>query len=411
MLYRLVFFILFIFLVEWYVYQAIKTLTRLKWVHNSYIIVTLSIVAFLIYSITQFDRSVGQTQQTMLTTGIILAIGVPKMFIALFLMTEDVFRLFYAGYLYISKPEHMTSFWPSRIRWVSIGAFSLGAIPLLGLLYGMAYGKYNYKVVYQTLYFEDLPSSFDGFTLTHISDIHIGSLTDEKKLKEAIQLINDQSSDVLLFTGDMVNSHATEMVPWFSLFNEIREHKYGKFSILGNHDYGEYIKWPDEQAKTANFEGILDIHRKINFQLLRNESSLLKIGNDSLWVVGVENWGHNFKKAGDLGVALENVPEESFKILLSHDPSHWEWEVKKYDIPVQLTLSGHTHGLQFGIEVAGIVRWSPVQYVYKQWAGLYEEFGRYLYVNRGFGFHAYPGRVGIWPEITVIELKKGKKIS
>lgn len=411
MLYRLVFFILFLFVVEWYVYQAVKTLSRLKWVHYSYILLTLGVVIYLIYAFSQFDRSIGQTQQTMITMGIVLAIGVPKMLIALFLITEDVFRVFYATFLYITKPEHIVGFWPTRIRWISVGAVSLGAVPLLGLLYGMAYGKYNYKVITQTLYFENLPTAFDGLKLTHISDIHIGSLNDENQLRQAIKLINEQPSDILLFTGDIVNSHATEMDRWLPIFREIRKHKYGNYSVLGNHDYGEYIKWPNEQAKIDNFNGILDIHQKIHFTLLRNENQVITAQNDSLWIVGVENWGHNFKKAGDLPKALSNVPKDSFKILLSHDPSHWQYEVKNYETPIQLTLSGHTHGLQFGIEIPGIVRWSPVQYVYKQWAGLYEEFGKFLYVNRGFGFHAYPGRVGIWPEITVIELKKAKKIS
>lgn len=411
MLYRLIFFILFLFLVEWYVYQAVKTLSKLKWVHNTYILLTIGVIIYLVYAISQFDRSVGQTQQTMLTMGVVLAIGVPKMLIALFLMTEDVFRVLYASYLYIAKPENSIGYWPLRIRWISLTAVGLGAIPLLGLIYGMTYGKYNYKVINQTLFFENLPDAFDGLKLTHISDIHIGSLTNERQLKAAIELINNQDSDVLLFTGDIVNTHATEMDPWLSVFKEIRTHKYGNYSILGNHDYGEYIKWPNEQAKADNFKGILAIHQNIDFTLLRNENQLITIENDSIWIVGVENWGHNFKKAGDLSKALTNIPKDAFKILLSHDPSHWEYEVKKYNTPIELTLSGHTHGLQFGIEIPGIFRWSPVQYVYKQWAGLYEEFGKYLYVNRGFGFHAYPGRVGIWPEITVIELKKAKKIS
>ncbi|MDV7391647.1 metallophosphoesterase, partial [Arthrospira platensis SPKY1] len=164
----------------------------------------------------------------------------------------------------------------------------------------MSYGKYNYKVITLTLYFENLPNAFDGFRLTHISDIHVGSLNDDKQLKNAIQLINEQSSDILVFTGDIVNSHANEMNRWLPIFKEIRKHKYGMYSVLGNHDYGEYIKWPNEQAKTDNFNGILDIHKKLDFSLLRNQSQVINIGKDSLWIVGVENWGHNFKKAGDL---------------------------------------------------------------------------------------------------------------
>jgi predicted MPP superfamily phosphohydrolase len=197
------------------------------------------------------------------------------------------------------------------------------------------------------------------------------------------------------------------MDPWISIFNEISSPPFGKFSVLGNHDYGEYINWPSNQAKDANFIAIKNIHQKIGFELLLNENVEISKGNESIKVIGVENWGKSFKKAGDLKLASKGVEEEDFKILMSHDPSHWDYEVKDHNMNYHLTLSGHTHGLQFGIEIPGIFRWSPVQYVYKQWAGLYENESKYLYVNRGFGYHAYPGRVGIWPEITVITLKKG----
>jgi predicted MPP superfamily phosphohydrolase len=200
------------------------------------------------------------------------------------------------------------------------------------------------------------------------------------------------------------------MHPWIDTFNKIDTHKYGKYSVLGNHDYGEYVSWPSQKAKDENFQAIKDLHGQIGFQLLLNEHVKIKKGNDELVLVGVENWGHNFKQAGDVAKASENLKSEDFKILMSHDPSHWEYEIKNHPKNFQFTLSGHTHGFQFGIEIPGVFKWSPVQYVYKQWAGLYEEFGRKIYVNRGFGFHAYPGRVGIWPEISVFELKKGKNV-
>jgi predicted MPP superfamily phosphohydrolase len=201
------------------------------------------------------------------------------------------------------------------------------------------------------------------------------------------------------------------MHPWIDAFSKIKSYQYGKFSVLGNHDYGEYVSWPSAEAKAKNFEDIKNLHSAIDFKLLLNEHTFINKGNDRIALVGVENWGHNFKQAGDLEKASTGLNKEEFKILMSHDPSHWEYVVKTHEKNFHLTLSGHTHGMQFGIEIPGYFKWSLVQYIYKQWAGLYEEFGRYIYVNRGFGFHAYPGRVGIMPEITVIQLKKGQKLA
>ncbi len=256
-----------------------------------------------------------------------------------------------------------------------------------------------------------MPDAFDGFKLTQISDIHSGSFDNEEKIQYAIDLINEQDSDLLVFTGDIVNAKADEMHPWIETFNGLKKFEAGKFSILGNHDYGAYLDWKSEEAKAANFEEIKDLHRQIDFKLLQNENVRIKRGNDEIALIGVENWGRHFGSNGDLNKATADVAPEDFKILMSHDPSHWEYIVKKHPKNVQLTLSGHTHGMQFGIEIPGFFKWSLAQYMYKQWAGLYNEFGRYVYVNRGFGFHAYPGRVGIMPEITVFELKKGNSVA
>src|SRR5690606_13451690 len=216
----------------------------------------------------------------------------------------------------------------------------------------------------------------------------------------------EQDFDLFVFTGDLVNTHGSEMDNWVELFSLIKQPEFGKYSVLGNHDYGEYVAWPSDRDKVLNFEAIKAIHPKIGFNLLLNENVKLKKGNAELNLIGVENWGKGFKQAGDLKKASEGLSEKDFKILLSHDPSHWDLEVKQHPLNYHLTLSGHTHGMQFGIEIPGVFKWSPVQYVYRYWAGLYENLGRFIYVNRGFGYHAYPGRVGIWPEITLIELKK-----
>ncbi len=300
---------------------------------------------------------------------------------------------------------------PERRRFVSQLALGIAAVPFLSLIYGMTIGKYNFKVLKQTLFFPDLPDAFEGFKITQISDIHSGSFDNPEKIQYAIDLVNEQNADMILFTGDIVNTHATEMHPWIDTFNGIKEHKFGKYSVLGNHDYGEYVDWPSKEAKEANFVAIKNLYGQIGFKLLLNENVKIKKGNDEIALIGVENWGKHFGERGDVNVASADLTKEDFKILMSHDPSHWEYVVKNHEKHFQLTLSGHTHGFQFGIEIPGVFKWSPVEYVYKQWAGLYENLGRYIYVNRGLGFHAYPGRVGIMPEITVFELKKGKIVA
>jgi predicted MPP superfamily phosphohydrolase len=347
----------------------------------------------------------------MLTLGLLLLVLIPKLIVTFFMILEDSVRLFFGARNYFATYDKEATFLPERRRFVSQVALGIASIPFLSLIYGMTVGKYNFKVIKQTLFFPDLPESFDGFQITQISDIHSGSFDNRDKINYAIDLINAQSSDVLLFTGDIVNTHATEMHPWIETFKKIKNHEYGKFSVLGNHDYGEYIEWPSQEAKNKNFESIKDLHRQIDFKLLLNENTKIKKGTSEITLVGVENWGVKFKKAGDLNKASENVDKEDFKILMSHDPSHWDAEIKDHPKHFHLTLSGHTHGLQFGIEIPGFFKWSPIEYVYKQWAGLYENFGRFIYVNRGLGFHAYPGRVGIMPEITVIQLKKGKNVA
>jgi predicted MPP superfamily phosphohydrolase len=408
---RWIFFFLFVAIVEVYAFQALKTITKTRWILVSYQIISLLAVLYIVYQFTQFDRRVGQNSKTLITLGLLLLVFIPKLILTSIMLLEDVFRVFSGTITHFLGDNDRGSFLPERRRFVSQVALAMAAIPFSSLLYGMTKGKYNFRVIKQTLFFPDLPEDFDGFTITQISDVHSGSFDDPEKINYAIDMINDQNADMILFTGDIVNTHAAEMHPWIDIFNRIQPHAFGKFSVLGNHDYGEYIQWPSDDAKRQNFEDIKDLHRQIGFNLLLNEHTKIKKGNSELALVGVENWGKNFKQAGDLKKASEGLTKEDFKILMSHDPSHWEYEVKHDEKHYHLTLSGHTHGLQFGIEIPGIIQWSPVQYVYKQWAGLYENVGRYIYVNRGFGFHAYPGRVGIWPEITVFELKKGEKVA
>lgn len=402
--------ILILLIIEIYSFQVVKTISRNKWVLLIYLIVSAVLFFYLIYSFSTFDRSKGQNKYTLFVIGLFLLVYVPKLFASLILILEDIFRVFEGAIKYFVD-EHKGTFLPERRKFVSQIALGLAAIPFSSLLYGITIGKYNFKVIKQTLSFDDLPEDFDGLKITHISDVHSGSFDNPEKIQYAIDLINQQNSDIVLFTGDIVNTHATEMHPWIETFKKIHTPVLGKFSVLGNHDYGEYVSWPTKAEKQQNFEDIKDLHRQIDFKLLLNEHVKIKKGASEIALVGVENWGVKFKQAGDLKKASEGLSKNDFKILMSHDPSHWEYEVKEHPNHYHLTLSGHTHGLQFGIEIPGVIKWSPVQYIYKQWAGLYENMGRFIYVNRGFGFHAYPGRVGIMPEITVIELKKSKKLT
>ena len=408
---RWLFFIIFIAFIEIYAFQAFKTTIKTKWILVVYQIISLAILVYIVWSLSQFDRSVGQNRQSVITIGLILIVYVPKIFLTLFMFGEDLIRLIRGAINYFVEYDNASSYIPERRKFVSQIALVIAAIPFASLIYGIFEGKYNFKVIKQQVFFPDLPDAFDGFKITQISDIHSGSFDNPEKIQYAIDLINQQETDLILFTGDIVNTHAREMHPWIDTFKGIKKPEFGKFSVLGNHDYGEYVTWPTKKQKDENFEAIKNLHQEIDFKLLLNEHIFIEKENQRIAVVGVENWGKNFKQAGDLRKASEGLTSKDFKILMSHDPSHWEYQVKEDEKHFQLTLSGHTHGMQFGIEIPGFFKWSPVQYVYKQWAGLYENLGRYVYVNRGFGFHAYPGRFGIWPEITVIELKKGSSVA
>ena len=401
---------LFICIVEIYAFQAFKTIVKSKGFFIFYFLTSAAVLFYIVYQIFQFDRSIGQTPKTMMTMGLLLLIYVPKLLLTFILFGEYVVR-FFSGVVSSLLKNETTSFLPDRRRFVSQIAIGIAAIPFASFLYGVTLGKYNFKVIKQTLFFTDLPDAFDGTTITHISDVHSGSFDNAEKIRYAIDLINEQQSDLVLFTGDIVNTHATEMTPWIDTFKAIHQPKLGKYSILGNHDYGEYIDWKSQTDKQNNFEAIKNLHQKIDFKLLLNEHIKIKKNDQEIALVGVENWGRNFGERGDLQLASKGLTKSDFKIVMSHDPSHWDEKIQHDENHYHLTLSGHTHGLQFGIEIPGWIKWSPIQYVYKQWAGLYENAGRYIYVNRGFGFHAYPGRVGIMPEITVITLKKREKVA
>lgn len=392
---------------QWYSYQALKTAISNRWILYGYVFFTVIIVGNLLFYTLILERNTTNEPRLMYAIGFFLSLLIFQLLVSVILLAEDVFRIPQALYSFLKRVPEQTQFIPSRRKIISQIALGLASIPFASLLYGMYRGKYNYKVLSYNLEFEDLPDAFDGFKITQISDIHSGSFDNQTKVQYGVDLVNQQKSDLVLFTGDLVNNRADEIKPWIKIFNKIKA-EFGVFSILGNHDYGDYMRWESPAAKRKNMEDLYDAHNEMGWDLLLNESRFIEKDGDRLAIIGVENWGSGFKKAGDLNKALNNVSEKDFKILLTHDPSHWEAQVIPHPFKIHLTLSGHTHGMQFGIEIPGIIKWSPAKWRYKQWAGVYSENKQYLNVNRGFGYLAYPGRVGMWPEVSVITLSKSK---
>ncbi|QNK77265.1 metallophosphoesterase [Winogradskyella sp. PAMC22761] len=405
---RWILFALLFLILTIYGFQAIRTVTKQTWVYYLFFAVAIVVVGNFIFQFTSGNEGRVLTPSKSFAFGFLLTFMAFNIVLIPFLFGEDIIRGIIGLYdkVVVRKDEfHL----PSRRKFVSQVALGLAAIPFGSLLYGMYKGKYNFRVLNYTLHFDDLPEAFHGYRITQISDIHSGSFDDKSKIEYAIDLINEQESDVLLFTGDMVNNKASEMLPWKDTFGRLKA-KDGKFSVLGNHDYGDYVDWNSPEAKHQNLEDLKAIQKEIGFDLLLNESRYLEKDGQRLALVGVENWGKGgFKKAGDLTKAASEIQSDDFKILMSHDPSHWEAKVLNDPYHYHLTLSGHTHGMQFGIEIPGWIKWSPAKWRYKHWAGIYTELNQHINVNRGFGYLGYPGRVGIWPEITVIELKKGPK--
>lgn len=400
--------ILFFLIFQWYSYQAIKTFTSNRWILFAYFLFVIMVVGNLIFYTLILDRSTTNEPKLMYAIGFFLSLFVFQILVTIFLMGEDIFRIPQGIYAYFSKIPDQNQFLPQRRKLISQIAVGLAAIPFTSLLYGMFRGKYNFKVLTYELEYDDLPEAFEGFKITQISDIHSGSFDNAKKVQYGVDLVNAQGSDVVFFTGDLVNNKADEILPWIETFKKINA-KHGVYSVLGNHDYGDYMRWESPEAKKKNMQALEKAQKQMGWDLLLNQSRFIEKDGQRIAIIGVENWGSGFKQVGDLNKALTDVSEKDFKILMSHDPSHWEAEVLPHPFKIHLTLSGHTHGMQFGIEIPGWIKWSPVKWRYKQWAGVYQESDQRLNVNRGFGYLAYPGRVGIWPEVTVITLKKSKK--
>jgi uncharacterized protein len=399
-------------LLDLYVFQAIKVVTqgaspKLRigifagyWSISAAAVVLLIIIPFINYD--SWPRSV-RTYLFATVVGLFFA----KIVAVLFFLLDDVRRVIqWASSKLFFRDTEGEIIGEQRI---SRSAFLswMGLVAGGGLFSTLVYGfsnKYNYEVRKVRLSFKNLPTAFRGLKIIHISDIHSGSFTNKKAVQKGVDLILKQKPDLILFTGDLVNDRAIEMEQYMEVFNRLKA-PMGVFSTLGNHDYGDYIRWESQEEKRANLERLKEVHGELGWRLLMNEHVVLEKDQQTITLLGIENWSAkgSFPKYGRLSDAYKGAEPQTFKILMSHDPSHWEAEVRPDYPDINLMLAGHTHGMQFGVEVPGF-RWSPVQYVYKQWAGLYEEGDQKLYVNRGFGFIGYPGRVGILPEITLIEL-------
>jgi uncharacterized protein len=410
------------FLMDWYTWNGLKTFTagwrseRLRqgilW---GFLIVSVGTGLALIVTIRSFRTANGMTPVHEWIFSFFLTLLLTKLFFCLVLLLGDIGRLLYGVVRAIAAPRPRSGipvagagaeepFIPARRRFISEAAVLVAAVPFAGFLYAMLRGKYDYRLHRVTLYFDDLPAAFDGFTITQISDIHSGSFDNKAAVQRGIDLARAQHSDLFVFTGDLVNNAAWEIEPYLDSFGALKA-PFGQFSILGNHDYGDYVTWPSSDEKAANLERLKAHHKTLGYRLMLDENTVLEKDGQRIALIGVQNWGRGFIQVGDLDKALQGVDKDAFKICLSHDPTHWEDKIRYHPTTIHLTLSGHTHGAQMGVETDRF-RWSPVQYRYLDWAGLANEKDRYLYVNRGFGFLAFSGRLGIWPEITVLTLKR-----
>jgi predicted MPP superfamily phosphohydrolase len=399
-------------LVDLYVFQALKLITDslspryrliIHCIYWSFTIVAL--IFFLVTPYVGFQHLPDFMRNNLLP--VILGFFIAKIIASLFFLLDDTRRILQWGGVKAleiagSSSQMKTDSIPRSVflSWLGIG---IGGSLFGSLLYGFN-NKYRYKVEKIKLGFDHLPSAFKGLKIVQISDIHSGSLTDIRAVERGVKRIMDLKADIIFFTGDLVNNVADEMDQLKNVFSGLTA-PLGVYSILGNHDYGDYVQWESAQDKKANLDKLKSIHKEMGWKLLLNEHVAIEKDGQSIALIGIENWGAKarFSKYGDLSAAYKGAESYPFKILLSHDPSHWEAEVCKEYTDIDLVFSGHTHGMQFGVEIPGF-RWSPVQYVYKQWAGLYQSNRQKLYVNRGFGFLGYPGRVGILPEITFMEL-------
>jgi uncharacterized protein len=405
--------VLFAIIIDLYAFVALSAILK----EQSYLVRVIPSIVFwlvtvafivtflLVFRIDTGNRNPASLSGAFLMIGVFILLYFPKLVFLTFRGAEDII---WAG-SYVAK-IFARLFTGADLSTVRLGILSktglmISILPFIAVLWGMVFGRFHYQVEQVEIRFKNLPDALNGITLVQISDAHLGSMHGkEKKFDRVVKIINDLKPDLIFFTGDLVNNFTEEAYTFEKEFASMQA-RYGKFSILGNHDYGEYWDWKSDRERLENMQRLYEVHQKMGFTLLLNAWDTVSINHEKLAIIGVENWGlPPFKQYGDLDKAMKGIPDSLFKILLSHDPTHWDAKViDKTDIP--LTLSGHTHGMQFGVRL-GKFRWSPSKYIYKRWMGIYQDKDQILYVNRGLGFLGFPGRIGLRPEITYITLRK-----
>ena len=400
-------------LVDWYVLQALKTATQhvsgttqrvLIYAHWS--VTAVSFVAFFLYHFAPADF-LGPRLRMGIMVGLFINY-LSKLFVVVFLLVDDLIRFGkWVVSLFQEKPadpQVPQSEQIPRSEFLAKAAIIAGAIPAVSLTWGILSGAHDYRVRRVKLVLKNLPRSFDGLKIAQLSDIHSGSFFNKTAVKGGVEMLLAEKPDVVFFTGDLVNNRADEVRDYIPIFEKVKA-PMGVFSTLGNHDYGDYVAWENEQAQRQNLQNLMHAHKLLGWNLMMDTHTTLKQNGDKIAIIGIQNWGSGrWPKYGNLAKAHAGTEDYPVKLLLSHDPSHWDAQVRPQFPGIDVQFAGHTHGMQFGIEIPGF-RWSPAQYVYKQWAGLYQEGDQRLYVNRGYGYLGYPGRVGILPEITIFELK------
>lgn len=421
---RLLVFILLFGVIDIYLYRVVKFLARNqppfvshRWrlVHIGFSL--LFLLSLVLVSVVNTNLPYDPSRRwTLVILSMAQGFYISKLVAVLFFVLDDSRRLllkFKARIMRLNKKHQESSQAESntipRSAFLSWTGTAIGFTLFGSLLKGFS-NKYNYQIKKITLPFTTLPAAFHQFKILQISDIHAGSFDDKEAVRCGVELMLNENPDMIVFTGDLVNNRASEMDGYMEVFAQLKA-PYGVFSIFGNHDYGDYVTWESDEVKKQNLNRLKEIHQQLGWRLLLNEHVSITKGESSIALLGVENWGAgSFSRYGNMAEAHRGSEHYPFKVLLSHDPSHWNAEVSKHYPTIDLTLSGHTHGLQFGVETS-YFKWSPAQWFYKQWAGLYKENKQLLYVNRGFGFIGYQGRVGIMPEITVLKLEQKNLLS
>ncbi len=408
-----VFFFVFLLLVDLYVFQAVLTVSSdwsplwRKIARYSFWVPTVLCIAALSWWIFADPYKMTSGMRNWILTGL-FATYFSKVFGVLFVFVDDLQRgvRWVAGLFSDNAPAALPGKAITRSDFLAKAAMVATAIPFGTMAYGIISGAHDYRVRRVRIKLPNLPSSFDGMRIGQISDIHVGSFFNKTAVKGGVEMLLAEKPDIIFFTGDLVNNQAIEIKEYVDVFGKLQA-PLGVYSVTGNHDYGDYYNWHSQEEKRKNFRDLIAAHKQLNYRLLMNEHHMLQQGGENIAIIGNENWGgRGFTKYGKLDQAWKGTQEAAVKLLLSHDPSHWDAQVRQQYPDIDVMFSGHTHGFQFGVEL-GDFKWSPSQYAYKQWSGLYQEGSQYLYVNRGFGYLGYPGRIGMPPELTIVELNRG----